>query len=216
MQTLTERLIQARLADRVVNRDQAARLLDGSAQRRYNLVNRALKAGELIRLRRGLYVVSPAVSGRLPHPFVIAQSLASGSYVSMESALAWHGLIPESVPVTLSVVPGRRAIDVGHEVAGMYRFVPLALRRGYFLQAVDRHEISGQHALVADPVRAMLDIICYRRLAPADMPDFVGSMRIDVDDLGPIGPEQWDIMTETYLHRRMRECIKVLRSELQR
>ncbi len=81
--------------------------------------------------------------------------------------------------------------------------------------AVGRHEFSGQHALVADPVRAMLDIICYRRLAPADMPNFVGSMRIDVDDLGPIGPEQWDVMAETYQHRRMRECIDVLRAELQ-
>ncbi len=216
MQTLTERLLQARLDTQVISQDQAARLLDGSDQRRYNLVNRAIKAGELIRLRRGLYVLSPIVTGRLPHPFLIAQALAPGSYVSMESALSWHGLIPEAVPITLSVVPGRRSMDVVHDVAGMYRFVPLALRRGYFLQAVDRHEFSGRHALVADPIRAMLDIVCYRRMGAADMTNFVGSMRIDVDDLGAIESEQWDIMVETYQHRRMRECIQSLRAELQR
>ena len=130
MQTLTEKLIQANTAGRVINQGQVARLLDGSPQSRYNLVNRALKAGELVRLRRGLYMLSSTVTGRAPHPFVIAQGLVPGSYVSMETALAWHGLIPEAVPVTLSVVPGRRSLNVRHETAGMYRFVPLAISFG--------------------------------------------------------------------------------------
>ncbi len=53
MQTLTEKLIQAGWMGRVLSLAQVARLLDGSPQRRYNLVNRALQHGELLQLRRG-------------------------------------------------------------------------------------------------------------------------------------------------------------------
>ena len=89
---------------------QLARLLDGTPQRRYNLVNRALKHGELLQLRRGLYLLAPQSANKLPHPFVLAQALQTGSYISFETALSFHGWIPESVPVTLSVVPGLLAM----------------------------------------------------------------------------------------------------------
>ncbi len=216
MQTLTEKLIQAKLGERVIGQAQVARLLEGSPQRRYNLVNRALKAGELVRLRRGIYMLSPMLTGKMPHPFVIAQALAPGSYVSMETALAWHGLIPEAVHVTLSVVPGRRSLDVRHEIAGMYQFVPMALRRGCFLEGVDRQQFGDQYALVADPARAMADIVCDRGMTPAEMPVFLASMRIDIDDMEPIGPDVWRRLTETYQHSRMRQCIQALETGLRR
>ena len=108
MQTLTEELIRAGWAGRVVSQTQMARLLDGTPQRRYNLVNRALRHGELLQLRRGLYLLAPHLHGKPPHPLVLAQALQPGSYVSFETALSFHGGSPESVPVTLSVLPGRR------------------------------------------------------------------------------------------------------------
>ena len=110
MQTLTEKLIQAGWAGRVLSLAQLARLLDGTPQRRYNLVNRALKHGELLQLRRGLYLLAPQSANKLPHPFVLAQALQTGSYISFETALSFHGWTPESVPVTLSVVPGLLAM----------------------------------------------------------------------------------------------------------
>lgn len=42
-----------------------------------------------------------------PHPFLVANRLVRGSYVSLHSALAHHGLIPEHVPVITSLTTGR-------------------------------------------------------------------------------------------------------------
>ena len=75
MQTLTQVVIGAGLGSKVLHDGQLAVLLEGSAQRRYNLVNRALVAGELVRLKRGCYVLHPAVTGTKPHGFVVGQHL---------------------------------------------------------------------------------------------------------------------------------------------
>lgn len=75
MQRLTEAIIANGWRARILNEAQLARLLGGTAQRRYNLVNRALRSGELIRLRRGRYRLAASITGRVPHPFVVARAL---------------------------------------------------------------------------------------------------------------------------------------------
>ncbi len=214
MQTITEKLIHSALGHRVVSQAQLARLVDGTPQRRYNLVNRAMLHGELLQLRRGLYMLAPNLQNSLPHPFVLAQALQSGSYISMETALSFHGWIPESVPTTLSVLSGRRQLVVNHPLLGLYRFYPLALQRGQFLQAVDRHIFSAQTALVAQPLRALLDMVCLRKLEAANMKTLAASLRIDDELFDSVNPATWELMQQVYLHKRMRECIQSLQREV--
>ena len=213
MQTLTEKLIQTGWAGQVLSQAQLARLLDGTPQRRYNLVNRALQHGELLQLRRGRYLLAPQLPNKMPHPFVLTQALQSGSYISFETALSFHGWIPESVPVTLSVLPGRRRLEVDHPVLGLFRFYPLALRQGYFLEAVDRHTYAGQAALVAQPLRALLDIVCLRKLEVGSVRELVQSMRIDADFLIQTQPAAWRALQRVYAHRRMAAAIQALQQE---
>lgn len=52
---------------------------------------------QVIRLKRGLYVCSPNVTGISLSTELIANHLYTPSYVSMSSALRYHGLIPEEV-----------------------------------------------------------------------------------------------------------------------
>ncbi len=215
MQTLTEKLIQAGWAGRVLSLAQVARLLDGTPQRRYNLVNRALQHGELLQLRRGLYLLAPQLQNKLPHPFVLAQALQTGSYVSFETALGFHGWIPESVPVTLSVLPGRRRLEVDHAVLGLFRFYPLALRQGYFLEAVDRHTFAGQTALVAQPLRALLDIACLRKLEIGSIRALTQSMRIDAELLMQTQAPAWQALQRVYAHKRMATAIQALQQNMQ-
>jgi len=210
MQTLAEKLIQTGWAGRVLSQAQLARLLEGTPQRRYNLVNRALRHGELLQLRRGRYLLAPQLQNRMPHPFVVAQALQSGSYISFETALSFHGWIPESVPVTLSVLPGRRRLEVDHPTVGLFRFYPLALRQGYFLEAVDRRTFADQAALVAQPLRALLDIVCLRKLEGGGILQLVQSMRIDAELLTQTQPVAWQILQRVYAHRRMTAAIEAL------
>lgn len=211
MQTLTEELIRAGWAGRVLSQTQLGRLLDGTPQRRHSLVNRAQKHGELLRLRRGLYLLAPGREGRIPHPFVLAQALQPGSYISFETALSFHGWIPESATVTLSVVPGRRRLELDPAGLGLFRFVPLALRRGCFLEAVDRVVFAGQTALVAQPLRALADLICLRKLEAGSVASLTQSLRIDAERLARTRPSAWQALERVYAHRRTAFAIRELK-----
>lgn len=112
-------------------------------------------AGRLVQLRRGLYALAPPYQKRAPHPFLVANRLVRGSYVSLQSALAHHGLIPEYVPVTTSVGPGRPTRWDTPLGDYLFRHVKPSHLRGY-----RRMEVSpGQWAFVASPAKALLDLV---------------------------------------------------------
>jgi predicted transcriptional regulator of viral defense system len=112
MSSLAQQVSASALRDRVFNERQLSELLGGGDARRYGLVNRALKDGSLIRLKRGVYTLAKAHRSAPMHPFAVAQALLPGSYISFESALAYHGWIPEAVLVTASVTPGRKTLEI--------------------------------------------------------------------------------------------------------
>lgn len=162
MQTLTHHIISSGLANRVLRDSQLARLLEGSPQRRYSLVNRALKAGELVQLLRGRYVLAQSLREYPAHPFALAQAFLPGSYVSFESSLAHAGWIPEAVRTVASVTPARKSYSYEHPLFGSFSFHPLAIHPGFFLALVGREQHNGQTMLVAQPCRALIDLICLR------------------------------------------------------
>ena len=73
MQTLTKQIIDQGLANRILTDAQLSRIVEGSQQRRYHLVNRAMKAGELVRLQRGIYMLPENHREYSLHPFALAQ-----------------------------------------------------------------------------------------------------------------------------------------------
>src|SRR5258706_12429574 len=164
VQTLTEHLIEQGLSEKVLSERQLERAVGGAAARRYGLVNRALKAQELIRIRRGLYTLPSKYRTEPPHPFAIAQALEPGSYVSFETALSTHGWIPEAVRVTASVVPGRKSSHLEHPSLGSFEFRPLALHQEHFLELIELRQLGSQIALLAHPLPALKDLVTFTNL----------------------------------------------------
>ncbi len=113
------------------------------------------KLGRILQLRRGLYTLAPPYRKVEPHPFLVANYLRRGSYVSLQSALARQGIIPEAVPVTTSVTTARRE-RMGTPMGG-YSF--RHLRQSYFFGYRQVEVARGQHAFVALPEKALLDLI---------------------------------------------------------
>lgn len=214
MQTLTEQLIDARLANRVITDTQLARLLSGSMQRRHNLVNRAIKAGELYRLRRGSYLLAERFRDHPGHPFALTQWFVPGSYVSFETALSHHGWIPEAVYTTASVVSGRKSLKYEHEVFGLFEFFPLAINEGYFLELVERKQITGQTMLVAEPFRALMDLVCLRKADWQGLRWLVEGLRIDYGLLKNITDSDIKTLEQVYKHKRVKHFLKSLATEL--
>lgn len=69
-------------------------------------ITKMLKRGEIVRLKKGLYVLSPEYGGIL-NLNMTANALYGPSCVSLDSALAAYSLIPERVTVVTSVTPNR-------------------------------------------------------------------------------------------------------------
>ncbi|MDD5747704.1 MAG: hypothetical protein PHP64_01405 [Actinomycetota bacterium] len=117
-------------------------------------LSRFTASGRLIQLRRGLYVLAPPYRKTTPHPFLIANRMVHASYVSRHSALEFHGLIPEHVPVVTSVTTSRPGFLKTPLGDFDYRHVKRDFFHGY--RAVDLG--NKQTALVATPEKALLDI----------------------------------------------------------
>ena len=159
-----------------------------TAQVRLQL-SRWVKAGRLLQLRRGLYSLAPTWRKVEPHPFLVANRLQRGSFVSLQSALAFHGVIPEYVPVVTSVGPGRP--ETVHNPLGAFQFnhVTAKLCFGY-----SRMEVAArQFAFVASPEKALLDLVY---LTPgADSEKYLHELRLQ-------NAETMDVSTLDELVRR--------------
>ncbi len=214
MQTLTEQLIDEGFKNRVIVDTQLARLISGTPQRRHNLVNRAVKAGELLRLRRGAYLLAERYRDYSAHPFALAQVFVPGSYVSFETALAHHGWIPESVYTTASVNPGRKSHEYEYPLSGSFTFHPLATHAGYFLELVHREKINKQTALVARPVRALMDLVCLRKAEWKGMEWLQESLRIEYDYLQQVTSADIRTLQQVYKHKRVTAFLESLAREL--
>ena len=81
-------------------------------------IARMLESGELISLRRGLYA-----SRRDLDPHCLAGPIYGPSYLSFETALAWHGMIPEGVTEILSATLKRSASF--ENAFGRYRYLAI-------------------------------------------------------------------------------------------
>lgn len=115
---------------------------------------RWVKSGRIYQLRRGLYAIAPPYQKIKPHPFLVANRLQRASYVSLQSALAFYGLIPETVNSTVSVTAGRPERLETPLGIYEYRHIQPNLFSGY--QMVD---LAGQQAMVARPEKALLDLV---------------------------------------------------------
>lgn len=214
MQTLTKQLVDLGLSNRVLSDAQLARIIEGSKQRRYHLVNRAIKAGELLRLRRGSYLLAEPFRDAPIHPFALAQAFVPGSYVSFETALSHHGWIPEAVYTTASVTPERKSREYEHAVFGHFSFHPLATRPGYFLELVEREKSGKQTMLVARPIRALMDLVCLKKAEWQGMDWLQESLRIEYEALRQVTGAEIRTLKRVYKHQRVIRFLDALAREL--
>lgn len=214
MQSITRQIINSGLANRVITEDQLSRLTPGSAQSRYNLVNRAMKAGELIRLHRGIYKLSERYENEPLHPFAVAQVFIPGSYVSFETALSHHDWIPEAVYHTACVTPFQKTKEYHHEKFGGLSFHPLAIQRGYFLELVERKQINKQAILIARPARALMDLVCLRKEEWQGLDWLTEGLRIDYEYLRRITNADIRILKSVYKQKRVKGFLDRLAKEL--
>lgn len=135
-------------------------------------LSRWTKDGTVVQLRRGLYALGALYRKTEPHPYEVSNALVPGSYVSLETVLAEHGLIPEAVFATTAVTtqrPGTRTTPLG---AFVYQHLREELFWGYQVENL----VGGRTAFVAGPEKALLDLGYLR--SRSDDPAFARELRL--------------------------------------
>lgn len=110
---------------------------------------------QIIRLKRGLYVCSPEVTGKLLSTELIANHLYAPSYVSMASALRYYGLIPEAVYTKQSMTL-KHSKDFDTQLG---RFEYTHISKEAFSVGLTSVRKEGYAFIMATPEKALCDLI---------------------------------------------------------
>jgi len=156
-----------------------------------------LKAqGVLEPLKKGLYIAGPSVSETKPDSFLVANHLLGPSYVSVETALSYYGLIPERVYEISSMTT--KASRSFKTALGQFTYTRLPLP--YYSFGLEMHQLpSNQYVIVASPEKALCDkIVTTSGLTLRSIPNaydcLVDDMRMDesaLKDLDTKAIQEW-------------------------
>ncbi len=179
-----------------------------------NRISNMERAGDLIRLRRGLYVADPSVSNQEISRELVANNLYGPSYVSYQSALSYYGLIPERVNAVTSATIGRARSYTN--TLGLFEYITVP--RAYFHIGIEQVIVENEYAfLIASPEKALCDLIITTsglrfQSVRAAREYLLYDLRIDIEER-----ENWDtdIIARCAEHRRKRRELNFLRTVLQ-
>lgn len=148
------------------------------------------KAGEIIRLRRNLFVVNPEETNQPLSSGLIANHLLAPSYVSMQTALRYYGLIPEAVYTIQSMT--FKAAKKFHTPIGNFCYYHIS-RETYPIGITQIKEWNGVY-IMATPEKALCDLIAnlpginlrYQKEALEFLEE---NLRFDMDRVSQLNPE---------------------------
>jgi len=210
MQTLTEILITAHPRCWVTAQD-LAHYVPASNDVRYGLVKRAVAAGELVRVRRGLYCLAQAYRGTPLNLFALAQYIYGPSYISLESALSHHGWIPEAVYTITSTCLGES--KTFRTPVGTFSYSTVPQNTLYAAVTRETNDVGGEVTLIARPLKALADYVYVYRKNWVTPEPALGSLRIDPEQLADVSPDDIDETMENYRSKRVLRFLSGLRRE---
>lgn len=189
-------------------------LIDKSSDARRSFIKRTCQNGSLIRIKNGLYLRAEDLKDSTYNAFSVANYIREPSYVSLESALSFYGLIPEAVYTTTSVTTQKTASK--QTPIGLFSFSHLKL--GYFNFGFYQVKNGNDHYLIATPLKALMDFIVLKGKIYHSVADMVEDLRLDWDEFIGfkvfVNIEQINKMLGIYKSHRMQVILKSMRDYL--
>ena len=165
-----------------------------------------LKKGIIVRVKKGLYLFGDEYRRRPYSREILANLIYGPSYISLDYALQYYGLIPERVEAVTSVTTGRSKKFSTPAGLFIYRMIPLeAYRIG-----MDRIEINASLAfLMATPEKALADKLYDSRgvgiRTQKDLSVYLlENLRIDPEALRKLKPAGLKIIARHYRSKKIR------------
>lgn len=186
--------------------------LEGRFRAPRNKIQSLCRNGEIVRVKKGLYVPGnrPGEEPKVD-PLVLSGLLYGPSYVSLETALSWHGLIPERVD-EITCITSKRA-KLFRTPVGRFTYTPIS--ETAFPIGIGLESGKGGSWYMAEPEKALCDRIAQVKGLEAmrDVPAVLEeSLRIDLGNLDVL---RLDLVIEIAAHYR-RKNVTALASWLEK
>jgi predicted transcriptional regulator of viral defense system len=127
-----------------------------------NFISNLVKKGWLIRIKRGVFVISD-ISGRGSielSQLTVAQIIDNNSYISFEGALQHHGLFDQYLRVITSI--GNKRTYTRKFSDWVFKYIKT---KKELFKDFKEYNIDGQLVKIASKEKAIMDFLTYRRTA---------------------------------------------------
>jgi hypothetical protein len=210
MNKLTEKVFELIPRSQFTTGDVAS-LFPESEDRRFGLVKRAIASGEIIHIRRGLYCLAPKYQKNSVNLYALAQHIYGPSYVSLESALSWHGWIPEAVhAITNASFKKSKQFKTPLGVFS-YDRIPQKL----FYSEVKRFTDESKNVfLMASPLKALADYVYVRKKDWTKIDPVIGSLRIEPEEFEQVTRDSLDSLIANYSNSRVKRFLEGIGKDL--
>lgn len=188
-----------------------ATLFPGSEDRRSGLVKRAIANGEIINIRRGLYCLAPKYQKKCMNLYTLAHHVYGPSYISMESALSWHGWIPEAVH-TITSASFKKSREFRTPL-GIFSYNRIP-QKVFYYQVERLTDESRNVFLIASPFKALIDYVYVRKKDWTGIKPVVSSLRIEPEEFEQVTRDNLDSLINNYPNSRMKRFIEGVGKDL--
>ena len=131
--------------------------------------------------------------------------------MSLESALSFHGLIPEGV-FSLSSVTSKKSKQFSTPI-GEFTFTHVPQK--VLLCGVERiTDQYGESFFMASPLKALADYVYVQKPRRQDAASLLDELRIEKEALQKIKAGDTAVLLENYSNSRVRQCILSIREIL--
>jgi len=167
--------------------------------------------GDITRVKKGLYVFGEAYRSAPVSRELLANLIYGPSYVSLDYALAWYGLIPERVEVVTSVTTGRsREFRTSFGVFSYRRMTESRYASGAVLR-----KTGDAHFLSASPEKALADKVWTdKRFAGTGQSQYetylADDLRIDMSRLASLDRDRLNTVKWAYSSPKIDRLIRYL------
>ncbi len=168
-------------------------------------ISKMLRRGEVIRVKKGIYVFGEDYARRPYSREILANMIYGPSCVSLEYALHFHGLIPERPEAVTSVTTGRsRKFSTP---VGLFTYHQIPVRA--FPVGIQRIEAGSAAFLIACPEKALADQLqadrgTGMRTLGSLRSYLFDSLRIDPDSIAGLNAEVLMLLAKRYRSEKLR------------
>jgi predicted transcriptional regulator of viral defense system len=178
-------------------------------------INELLRSGVIERVKKGLYVFGQEFAQGPVVKETLANLIYGPSCVSLEYALAFHGLIPERVETVTSVTPKRDKEFKTPLGNFTYRY----LKPERYPVGIDQVWIDDSHpVLMASPEKALADYLTLKRVPSmkneAEARSFLeDDIRIDQSKFHLFNPTSLRKLNRTYRNKNIETMVELFEQE---